>query len=240
MENIFIQYAIPVSIAVLFALTIFFISGQIYKLRKIDGLVVNLSGGLIFSYLFMTLLPDIYVFHIDSVQDMTIRAFIAFVGYIAFYLAEKRIFEKSKKGITVSKQLLSIRTGGFYVLHFITGYIIVYTFEQNSLLVTLGILIPFTAHIVATLLLFEDLRSWVKETLETRIVLSVLIAVGAFSAIITQQMFTIPHIFFYAFFAGTFIYLVTTIMTPRHKHSHITYFLLGIFLYFVILLFIGH
>lgn len=234
------EYGVPLLIALFFSIFLFYLSGISHQLKKKDALVINFSGGLVFAYLFMSLLPDIYSFHVNDVTQMSIRAFIAFIGYIAFYLAEKRIFEHSKKGVNVSKQLLAVRTGGFYVLHFITGYIIVYTFEQNSLIATLAILIPFTFHILATMLLFEDLHSWVKETTETRIVLSVLIVIGAFSAIITQKILTIPHIFFYSFFAGTFIYLVTTLLTPRHKHSHLTFFLLGIFIYFTILLITGH
>ena len=189
-----------------------------------------------FTYLFMTLLPNIFVRSNLPESQVLANTFFMFIGYIAFYVAEKRVFENTKIKTRVKTKIFDIRRAGFYVLHFITGYLIIYTFREKDILSTLLVLIPFTFHILATSFLFEELDKWKNDPLDSRFLFPALIVIGSVSAIITTDLFGIDLVYFYSFFAGTYIYLVMSILTPNHKHGTLTSFFLGIFFYFVLLL----
>jgi hypothetical protein len=222
-------------ISLCYAFFLFLLSFYTTRFRKFDALIVNLASGLMFAYLFLTLLPEIY--HASSVDPVELMAisFFMFVGFIGFYIAEKKLFEDSKRRGSFQMKLFEIRKNGFYIIHFITGYLIVYTFASKSIAAALFLMIPFTFHIVSTSILFEDVEKWQEGAVESRILFPILIVVGAISAEITSAVLKLDLIYFYAFFAGTFIYLVMTILTPEHKRGTLSSFLFGIFLYFMLL-----
>jgi hypothetical protein len=223
-------------ISVCYALFLFLLSFYNSKFKRYDSFIVNLTSGLMFAYLFLTLLPEIY--HAgEGISSVSLAiAFFMFVGFIGFYIAEKKVFEDSKTRAGIASKIFEIRRGGFYIIHFITGYIIVYTFSAQSLSAALFLMIPFTFHIVSTSILYEDVERWASGAIESRVLFPVLMVVGAIAAEITMVVLKIDLIYFYSFFAGTFIYLVMTILTPEHKKGTLTIFLSGIFLYFVLLI----
>lgn len=226
----------PLYVSVVFSFFLFLLSFVTVKLKRFDSYIINFTSGLMFTYLFMTLLPDIFVRSQVTESHLVTNTFFMFIGYIAFYIAEKRVFESTKIKTRVQTKIFDIRRAGFYVLHFITGYLIIYTFQEKDLLSTLLVLIPFTFHILATSFLFEDLDKWKKDALDSRFLFPFLIVIGSVSAIITTDLFSIDIVYFYSFFGGTYIYLVMSILTPDHKHGTLTSFFLGIFFYFVLLL----
>ena len=226
----------PIVLSFLFALFLFVLSFLTAGLKRYDSHIINFTAGLMFTYLFMTLLPNIFVRSNLPESQVLANTFFMFIGYIAFYVAEKRVFENTKIKTRVKTKIFDIRRAGFYVLHFITGYLIIYTFREKDILSTLLVLIPFTFHILATSFLFEELDKWKNDPLDSRFLFPALIVIGSVSAIITTDLFGIDLVYFYSFFAGTYIYLVMSILTPNHKHGTLTSFFLGIFFYFVLLL----
>jgi hypothetical protein len=224
---------IPLYVSFCFALFLYLSNDFIHHLKKYSFLIINLAAGFLFAYMFLTLLPDIY----RSNASVLIQAgfFFTFIGYISFYLAEKHIFS-SKKSNT-QKELLAIRTGGFYLVHFITGFIIVYSFSIDTFGKSLTILIPFLLHNAATMLLYEDLTKWLlRYHHRTTLVFPGLVMLGAISAIFLEHTFGISSYYFYAFFGGTFMYLITTIMTPGYHKGYLNYFLAGIIAYVSLIL----
>lgn len=224
---------VPLYVAIFYGVFLFITSSLVHNLKRHSDLVIDITAGLMFSYLFITLLPDIF----DSAPNIVpISAFILFVGYIGFYLAEKHMYSKVRKGNSVRKALFAIRQGGIHIVHFFTGFVIVFTFTESNLARIFLVLIPFTFHIFATTFMYEDMRRWVKDSIDGKFLLPFLIVVGASCALVIKYYFGIPLLFFYAFFGGTLIYLTTTLLNPRHKHAPVTFFIFGVFMYFLLLL----
>lgn len=226
---------VPLILALGYAIFLFILSYYTVKWKKHEKGIVNVTAGLLFSYIFLTQLPEIYMQNIPDAQKV-MSAFFMFIGFIGFYLAEKRVFMENHHE-KLHEKLLTIRTGSFYIVHFITGYLIIFTFAETAVLGVILLLIPFTCHIVATSIMFEDLNRWMKGSIESRVLFPLLVFVGAVAALITQSLLQIPLVHFYSFFTGTLFYLATTLFTPQHKKASLTYFLCGILLYFVLLMF---
>ncbi|MFT4312403.1 MAG: hypothetical protein ACMXYF_04180 [Candidatus Woesearchaeota archaeon] len=227
------QQIFPIIIALSYALFLYFLTHLMPHAKKHRQLIINMTGGLMFAYIFLTLIPEIII---HSGELARVAAFSMFVGYIGFYLAEKRTFAALGKQISIKQKVIFIRSAGIHLIHFITGFILVYTYDQTNLFQTFILLVPLTLHIIATTLLYEDLTKWSKETIDEKFVLPFLIFIGSVLAIALTHLFNFPLILFYAFFGGTFVYLITTILHPRHDQAPITYFIFGIFMYIVLLL----
>lgn len=227
------EYIIPLIIAFVYSIFVYYVTKIITRIKHLHKLFINVTTGLMFAYMFLTLLPDVYFYNTEGFLMVTI--FFIFAGYISFYIAEKQVYAKKLSYKLTHREVIAIKSGGFYLLHFITGFIIVYTFSTSTIYATLILLIPFTFHILATSLLYEDINKWSVSSW-AEVLQSFLILVGALSAVLLTWFLGVSLFYFYAFFAGTFMYLVTTIVTPEYKHGNVTFFLLGIFLYLGLLL----
>jgi len=225
------EIIVPIYVAFCYSFFLFLLHDKIHHLRKWDTLIININAGLVFTYIFLTVFPDIFN---QNVGVDYLTYFFVFMGFIGFYIAEKHTFALHESTALKEKAITIIRTSGFYILHFITGYLIVYTFAQKTFASTILLLIPFTFYIVAMVLLYDELQHWIKEPKNQAWLFPLMIFVGAICALITTHIFHISLFYFYAFFGGTLLYLMTAIVTPKHKKGHLAWFIAGVCLYFVL------
>ncbi|HLP79051.1 MAG TPA: hypothetical protein VK158_00290 [Acidobacteriota bacterium] len=223
---------VPLYLALCYSIFLVMIAGNFDKFAKWKKYVININAGLMFAYLFIQLLPDVFL-HNDAPIPKFTYIFL-FLGYISFYMAEKHEFALKESRMTRAQDLLMIRRAGFYVVHFITGYLIVYVFSHKAFLSTLILLIPFTMYTIAMVLMYEDLEHWLAKSHNHTWTYAGLIFLGAVAATVTTYILDIPLFYFYAFFAGTLVYLMTTMDNPKQKRGHIVWFIVGILVFAIL------
>lgn len=159
----------------------------------------------------------------------------AFWGFIAFHIAEKYIFQHVEKSRQRTKDLIILRTTGFFINHFILGVALVLFFKFGQTVLGYISIIPILFHTVSSSLVIEHLHKRVRETDFGKLMSSGSILFGA----IVGWLFNLPQVFYYAafsFITGMLLYIIVRDTIPKERLGKPIYFLSGVILFLAILI----
>lgn len=223
---------IPILIAFLLSIFHFFFETYAKHLKRYDINLISFSSGLFVTYIFLSMLPEIFkgtAFIGNSIFLFT------FWGFVTFHIAEKYIFQHVENTRRRLKDLIFLRTSGFFINHFILGVALVLLFKFGQSMLGYISIIPILFHTISSSLVIEHLHKSVRETGFGKLVSSGSIFFGA----IIGWAFNLPQVFYFAafsFITGMLLYIIVRDTIPKEKLGKPIYFLSGVILFLATLI----
>jgi zinc transporter ZupT len=209
----------PIGLALLLSILHLF-SKRISKyIEKFHIGITSFSAGIFITIIFLSLLPEL----IKGVEYTNIFLFML-IGFAVFHISEKYVYQHIKDKKKLMKDLAEIHMFGFYIDHFVIGFLLVLTFLAKG---SLGffVFIPFVLHTISSSFSLEHCDEKAKVKL-SRILLSSSTLTGAIIASLlsfNQALFFI----LFAFSTGAIFYVVVRDMLPKGEGGNTFYFIIG-------------
>jgi hypothetical protein len=212
---------IIVIIASLLLSIIHYYSHKISKVIEIHhNNVLSFSGGLLVSLIFLVLIPEVVR---ESPSAMIF--FFMLLGFIFFYLTEKYLYQHVKNKIHLLRDLKELHITGFFVDHFILGFILVTVLKLEGPLRFL-ILLPIFLHTISSSISLDHIHEKAK-THVNKIVLSISPFLGAVTALALDIEENLQALFL-SFAIGMLIYILNRDILPKEARGKPTLFILGV------------
>lgn len=216
-----INFIILVLIIALILSVLHYLSEKISKfMEKYHYEVLSLSAGTMIALLFLVLLPEIL-----TVSDNPVMFLLILGGFTIFHLSEKFLYQHVTDKKEKLKELKQLHAAGFFIDHFILGFVLVTTLE---LTLALGfiILIPIFLYTLSSSIAIEHIHEKAK-TKVNKIVLSSSTFIGALVAIILE-INEILQIMILAFVFGMLLYIVSRDVVPKEEKGTPNFFVIGL------------
>jgi zinc transporter ZupT len=214
----------------LLGITHFFNDWCEHALHKYKDNIISLAAGVSIAYFFLVLFPELTTFTNHS----SILFTISLLGFAIFHIAEKHVYQhRSKKKIL--HEMKEIHGTAFFFYHFMLGMTIVYI---SKISFTKGILffIPIWFHSFVSSISLSEIHHHLKSKLHMKIILSSASILG----ISLGLVYTLPEFIqgsILAFIIGALLYIIVRDLIPKERTGHVTYFILGIILMILFILF---
>lgn len=215
--------SIPVLLSLILSILHFF-SRSISKLIEKHHIhLTSFSAGMFLTLIFLDFLPRAVIG-----TENNAPVFLALtVGFVMYHLSEKYLYQHVKDKKILLEELAELHNVGFFIDHFMVGFILVLTFKLESYTNYL-IFVPFVLHTVSSSMSLEHIRARIK-TGVNRFTLSISTLIGAlFASFVQLQNFWYYTMF--AFFLGALLYISVRDMLPGGKKGNPLMFLIGFLL----------
>jgi zinc transporter ZupT len=192
--------------------------------------LLSFSGGVSLAYIFLELLPASY----DAVPHLhRILFFLMLAGFCIFYLAEKHLYrhQSSKRESELTKTHLY----AFFLYHFFLGLVLAHM-TSTTFLRGLLFFFPLLIHTMASTASLNEVHPRFKEHPFAKSLLANSSLLGVLFAI----FFPLSPVTYYAllsFIIGVLLYVVIRDLLPEDEGGSPAYFVMGILLYSLLLLF---
>jgi hypothetical protein len=180
--------------------------------------------------IFLVLIPEV----VQASHSNTIF-FLMLLGFIFFYLTEKYLYQHVKNKRQLLKELKELHAVGFFVDHYILGFILVTVLAIQGPLSFL-ILLPIFLHTISSSISLDHIHEKAK-THVNKIVLSISPFLGAITALALEIEEGLQALFL-SFAIGMLIYIVNRDILPREAKGKPSLFILGVVIVGVVWLFI--
>lgn len=214
-------------LAILFGLILGFVhffSRKIHPIRRMK--TVSFLAGIFITYLFLHMFPMLY-----EETEFLVRVSLIWVvvGFSFFHVIEKYLYKHDKSTRVLRKDLKEIHTIGFFLYHFVIGFILV-DFLSISILDGLLFFIPLLFFSALSTISMKELHGKIRENTCMRILLSGSTLIGIILAI----YISIPSIVFdvlLGFVIGTALHTILMDAIPKERRGKPEYFILGVIVY---------
>jgi zinc transporter ZupT len=181
---------------------------------------LSLSGGTLIAIIFLILLPEISMF-----ENIAPIYLMMLLGFSIFYMGEKYLYQHVKNKKDMLDDLKEMHTLGFFIDHFILGFVLVTTLDLEK---SFGYLIffPIFLHTVSSSIALDHIDKRAKTKLK-KIVLSSSPLIGAIVALIFEIRETILAVSL-SLILGMLLYIVNRDILPGGKRGHPKMFILGV------------
>jgi hypothetical protein len=222
---------IVVILASLLLSVIHYFSHRISKVMEIHHVdVLSFSGGLLVTMIFLVLIPEVVRISTSS----TIFLFML-MGFIFFYLTEKYLYQHIKNKRQLLRELKELHAVGFFVDHYILGFILVTVLAIQGPLSFL-ILLPIFLHTISSSISLDHIHEKAK-THVNKIVLSISPLLGVLTALALDIEESVQALFL-SFAIGMLIYIVNRDILPKDARGKPSLFILGVVIVGVVWFFI--
>ena len=181
---------------------------------------MSLSGGTLIAIIFLILLPEISMF-----ENTAPIYLMMLLGFSIFYMGEKYLYQHVKNKKDMLDDLKEMHTLGFFVDHFILGFVLVTTLDLENSFGYL-IFIPLFLHTISSSIALEHIDRRAK-TKYKKIVLSSSPFIGAIIALIFEIKETVLAVSL-SLILGMLLYIVNRDILPGGKRGHPEMFILGV------------
>lgn len=187
--------------------------------------ILSFSGGLLLGIIFIFLLPEVVI------GNRYINVFLLMlIGFALFHVAEKFLYQNVLNKKELIEDLGYVHTIGFFINHFMLGFILFLFTKQN---INLGFLlfIPILLHIISSSMSLEHLDEKLKSNL-----VRILLAFSTFIGALAANYLEINSVLLYSVFAfslGAVLYISSRDILSAKKGTTTT-FLLGLVISLVI------
>jgi hypothetical protein len=210
---------------------IHYYSHKISKIMEVHHYdVLSFSGGILIAMIFLVLIPEVV-----GVSDSVWVFPLMLTGFVVFHLTEKYLYQHVKNKRVLLEDLKELHAFGFFLDHFILGFILVTVLELEDSLKFL-IVIPIFLHTISSSISLDHIHEKAK-THVNKIILSISPIMGALTAIALKIDEDIQGLFL-AFAIGMLIYVVNRDILPKEAKGKVTLFALGAVIVAVIWIFI--
>ncbi len=224
--------SIPVLLALVLSILHFF-SRSISKLiEKLHIHITSFSAGMFLTLIFLDFLP-----RAAAGVEHNAPVFLALtVGFVLYHLSEKYLYQHVKNKEMLLEELSELHNVGFFIDHFMVGFVLVLTFKLESYANYL-IFVPFVLHTVSSSMSLEHIRARIK-TGVNKFFLNASTLLGALFANFSQ-LDTFWYYTMFAFFLGALLYISVRDMLPGGKKGNTLMFLIGFLLTIGIISLVG-
>ena len=211
---------VPIILALI--LTLVHYSSQYISnlVEKFHSRILSFSAGLFISLIFVYLLPEV----VRGAEFVNIYLLLL-VGFVLFHITEKFIYQHVKDKSRLMKDLAELHMVGFFIDHFIIGFILVLTFEFSTRLNFL-IFMPFLLHTISSSISLEHINLQSK-TIANKLFLGFSTFFGAIIATILD----LSNFYFFSVYSialGALLYVVVRDMIPKGQRGSPLFFLIGV------------
>ncbi|PLX20883.1 hypothetical protein C0584_03810 [Candidatus Parcubacteria bacterium] len=188
--------------------------------------ILSFGAGNLIALIFLILLPEIL-----KKSELNIVLFLLLLGFTFFHVLEKFLYQHNHDRKKLYKELKYLHQIGFFVDHFMIGFILSSTLNLDSNF-KFFILVPLFLQTISSSFSLEYMDKREK-TKFNKMILSSAPFVGALSSI---SLNVEPHIksYLFAFIMGMLLYIISRDIIPKKKRGNPFLFLLGVSLITII------
>lgn len=193
--------------------------------------LLSFNGGLFIALIFLILLPEVAEFS-DSVSVY----FIMLIGFVIFHLTSKYLYQHVKDKKDMLGDLRVLHEVGFFVDHFMLGFILVTSVDIDP---TLGFLIaiPILLHTVSSSISMQHIHESAKTGIN-KIVLSLSTLLGVIVALVLKVEGVVQGAIL-ALLLGMLLYIGVRDFIPRRERGYPGLFVAGVVVVVVVWLLVG-
>ncbi|RMD58147.1 hypothetical protein D6825_01860 [Candidatus Woesearchaeota archaeon] len=214
-----------IAFALLLSIIHFFGSSLSYGLRRFQSRLISFSAGISIAYVFLQLLPHIYL-AVSFLQDL---AFIALLsGFVLFHILEKYVYQHARRE-RLLEELKEVHSAGFFLYSLVSAGVL-YMITSIDFADGLLFFVPMAIYAAVGEFSIAGLQRDIRES-------SLLRFVFAFSSFLGAMLFAVvdfpKSVTFISlgFVAGVLIYLVVRDVLPKEKKGSPAFFIAGVALY---------
>ena len=191
--------------------------------------VISFIAGISVTYMFLTLLPEVY----DGFEVFDRVIFISLLaGFTISHITEKYIYQHSAPQ-ALKESLSGVHSVAFFIYYFFIGVILVRLNQINTLNAVLFFL-PVMFYSAVGILSLERIHAKIWEKSSVKLFLSTSSLAGVLFADFILQFSTLFDLLF-AFVIGTFLYTALMDFVPREAKGRPEYFTLGVLIYTLVI-----
>lgn len=215
---------LPVIISAVLSLMSFFSEGFIKYLKKYHEQLLSFAAGIFISAIFLHFFPLIGI----ASTEVGISVYvILLLGFAAFHVSEKYIYQHTFVRRQMMKELAELHVLGFVIDHFILGYFLALIFLLEKTFLIYVISVPFLIHIVSSAHSLKHIRKVFRLSLAGKLLLSSAPLIGAIAGTYAMFPLSIDYSIF-AFMIGALLYMVTRDVIPKEREGRPKWFIIGI------------
>jgi zinc transporter ZupT len=208
----------PIFLALILSILHYYSSIVSRKIERYHYWILSLSSGILLAIIFLELFPEAF-----KLLEEKLFLFV-FLGFTSFHLLEKFLYQHIKDKKLLLKELAELHVLGFFIDHFILGFLLVLAFKLNTLFSSF-IFIPIALHTISSSLALEHIHEATSKSI--KIILSASTFIGA---ILASALNPSSKIFSYSFsfIIGIILYIAIRDMLPKGKKGNQLAFIIGI------------
>lgn len=183
-------------------------------------ILISYGGGSLLAIIFLVFLPEAVHF----TPTMMVYPLILF-GFVVFFVSEKYLYQHIKDPKVLDEDLYHLHIIGFFVDHFIKGFILVTIIILEPILGFLTA-IPFFIHTLSSTIILNEIHKFTGRIID-KLLLSSSTVFGTLFGIFFDMS---PHVErgIIAFITGMMFFMVSRDLLPKDKEGRPLYFLLGV------------
>ena len=183
-------------------------------------LLLSYGGGSLLAIIFLVFLPEAVHF----TPTMLVYP-LMLMGFVAFFLSEKYLYQHVKDPKVLDEELYHLHIIGFFIDHFIKGFILVTIIVLKPILGFLTA-IPFFIHTMSSTIVLSEIHKFTGRKID-KVLLSTSTVFGTLAGIFFDMS---PHVErgIIAFIIGMMFFMVSRDVLPKKKEGDPFYFLLGV------------
>lgn len=200
--------------------------------------IVSLVSGVSVSYIFLSLLPELY----EGVTEISRSLFVfVLIGFAAFHIIEKFIYQHVGKG-KISEELNLNHSLGLFIYDFSVGMVLVNFLNQSLLqgILFFIAILPHTALSSLSITKIHGLHHHRKIIIENKNIKLFLAGASLYGAILAS-LYTISEKLSHSLtglVAGILLYVVIRETIPKDKEGNPLFFIIGVLLYSMLIFWI--
>lgn len=193
---------------------------------RLHNVLLSYGAGSLLAIIFLILLPEA----VHSTPTVFVYPLIL-LGYVAFLLSEKYLYQHVKEPEVLEEELYHLHAAGFFIDHFIKGFILVTIVDLEPILGFLTA-IPLLIHTLSSSIALKQIHKISERTID-KILLSSSTVVGVLTGLFIEIGPNMERNIL-AFVSGLMLFLVSRDIMPKEKEGKPSFFLLGVFVIFII------
>jgi hypothetical protein len=188
-------------------------------MEKYHFRILSFSGGTLIAIIILILLPEVI-----SHSTSPVIYLLILLGFVLFHLSEKFLYQHVKNKSDMIRELKVLHELGFFLDHFVLGFVLVTTIDLESVLGIL-ILVPIFIYTFGSSISLNHLHENAR-TIANKVVLSSAPLIGAIVALVLAVDIAYQAAVL-AFILGMLIYIVSRDIIPREEKGYPAIFLAG-------------
>ena len=227
-----VVYGFPIILAIILSIIHYFSEIVSEKVEKYHAQLISVSAGIVITLIFIEIIPELLRIN-QSLNDAVFLFML--LGFVMFHVSEKFLYQHIKTKKKLMKDLAELHFLGFFIDHFLLGFLLVLAITTISL--GFLIFIPLVFHTIASSISLEHIHERTKYSLKSKILLSSSTTIGALIAFFLIPPSTV-YLLLFALLTGSLLYISTRDMLPGGKEGNPLYFLVGVLIMILLLLLI--
>ncbi len=205
---------------------------------KYKNEIISFTAGVSITYIFLQLLPELYM----GVAVLNRFLFIfVLVGFVLFHLVEKYIYQSIPHN-KVSNDLKLAHSMGLTIYYIVVGIVLV-KFVNKSAIEGILFFIPVFLHAIISSLSSHGIHGLYGPSYPNKRGINLLQSVAAIIGVVISLSIIIPDQVSFALMgivAGLLLFIVTRDILPKDKKGNPLFFVLGVVLYGSIIILIWY